>query len=114
MTADHEARLRAQELWSGRHEAECAGRHRALNLRFDQSDEGTEAARLEAAAARRAAEVAVEAATNAASAAAIGRAAILGWLKALVLTFAATVATLLSGSPLVQWLVKFLVTKGAG
>jgi hypothetical protein len=108
MTADHEARIRAQELWAGKHEIECAGRHRALNLRFDQADIGTEAARLEAAAARRAAEVAVEAATSAANAAAIGRAVILGWLKGLVLTLGATMTMLLSGSPWVQTLWKLV------
>lgn len=111
MTADHEARIRAQELWAGKHEMECAGRHRALNLRFDQVAEGTEEARMEAAAARKAAEAAVVSATAAAAAAVIGRATILGWLRGLVLTLGATMAMLLSGSPWVQTLWKLV--KGA-
>lgn len=111
MTADHESRLRLQELWAAKHETECGARHLALNLRFDKSDTVTESAILAADGARKAAEIAVQAATAASSAAAIRGATILGWLKALVFSVATAIIMMLSGSPIGQFVWKVWTIK---
>ncbi len=35
MTPDEQARLRVVELWQGRHEEKCEGRHQAIGLRLE-------------------------------------------------------------------------------
>jgi hypothetical protein len=39
MTPDEQARLRVVELWQGRHEEKCEGRHVAISGRFDRMEE---------------------------------------------------------------------------
>jgi hypothetical protein len=39
MTPDEQERLRLVELWQGRHEEKCEGRHVAISGRFDRMEE---------------------------------------------------------------------------
>lgn len=76
-----DGRLRDVERWAATHETECAGRHRAINLRFDGIADAVEAVRSAAGVAATAAANAADTAQAAAVAAVEGRRAILLWVK---------------------------------